>query len=399
MRFQVRVLRAGEGVTALALEAVDAQAASIQAQAQGYTVLSVRSQAHRSILAVLSGRMGASFPITLFSQELLTLLRAGLNLVEAIEALAEKESRPDHRKLLHSLIARLYEGQPLSAALRQYPAIFPPLYVATVQASEKTGDIDEALARFVTYQSQVDVVRKRIVSASIYPILLTLAGTLVTLFLLLFVVPKFSHIYQDIGHDLPLFSQLLMGWGQFLESHRPLVIGSVLGVMAATAWVVMHPAFRRALMKRLWRVPGLGERLKVYQLARFYRTLGMLLRGGIPVVPALEMVTGLLPPALQRPLALATQGVREGRPISSAMESHGLTTPVSVRLLRVGERTGDMGAMMERIAGFHDDEIARWVDWFTRLFEPLLMIFIGWVIGLIVVLMYLPIFELAGSIQ
>ena len=152
-------------------------------------------------------------------------------------------------------------------------------------------------------------------------------------------------------------------------------------------------------MRALWRIPAVGERIRVYQLARFYRTLGMLLRGGIPIVTALEMVSGLLENALRGQLALASDCIREGQPISYAMETYGLTTPVALRLLRVGEHTGGMGEMTERIANFYDEEMARWVDWFTRLFEPLLMAFIGLVIGFIVILMYFPIFELAGSIQ
>ena len=143
----------------------------------------------------------------------------------------------------------------------------------------------------------------------------------------------------------------------------------------------------------------MGQRWRIYQLARFYRTLGMLLRGGTPIVPAMGMASGLLSVALQERLGGASVAIKEGQSISQAMEGHDLTTPVALRMLRVGERTGRMGEMMERIAAFHDDETARWVELFTRLFEPILMAAIGIVIGVIVVLMYLPIFELAGAIQ
>jgi len=146
-------------------------------------------------------------------------------------------------------------------------------------------------------------------------------------------------------------------------------------------------------------LPSLGRRLHVYQLARFYRSLGMLLRGGMPVVTSLQMVSDLLETSLRGQLALASTRIREGHALSSAMEQYGLTTPVALRMLRVGERTGRMGEMMERIAAFYEEETARWVERFTKLFEPLLMVFIGLVIGGIVVLMYFPIFELAGSIQ
>jgi general secretion pathway protein F len=149
----------------------------------------------------------------------------------------------------------------------------------------------------------------------------------------------------------------------------------------------------------LSKIKTIGERIRIYQLARFYRSLGMLLRGGMPAVASLELVTGLLPGALNTRLLSATQLIRNGTPISVAMEGAGLTTPVSARMLRVGERTGQMGEMMERIAAFYDSEISIWIDWFVRLFEPLLMAFIGVAIGFIVVVMYFPIFELAGSIR
>jgi general secretion pathway protein F len=156
---------------------------------------------------------------------------------------------------------------------------------------------------------------------------------------------------------------------------------------------------RAAISRRVWRLPGVGEKLRVFQLTRFYRTVGMLLSGGIPVVSALAMAEGLLHPELRVRLANAAKDIREGKPTSQAMESAGLTTPVALRMLRVGERSGRMGEMMEAIAAFHDEELERAVDWFTRLVEPLLMALIGLTIGVIVVLLYMPIFELAGSLE
>jgi general secretion pathway protein F len=148
-----------------------------------------------------------------------------------------------------------------------------------------------------------------------------------------------------------------------------------------------------------WRIPALGKRLRIYQLARFYRTLGMLLKGGTPIMPALQSVSGLLDVALQTRMKNAALAINEGQPISQAMEDAELTTPVASRMLAVGERGGNIGDMMERIAGFYDEELSRWIEWFTRLFEPILMLMIGLVIGVVVLLLYMPIFELAGNIQ
>lgn len=396
MRYEVKALRDGDGLVALALDAADANDAAVQVRAQGYTVIAIR--ARRSWL-VWPGQRKTAFPLVLFSQELLALLDAGLALVESLETLAEKEQRPDVRKTLGKITAALYEGHPLSVALQQSGANFPPLYVATVRASEKTGALAEALSRYVAYQSQMDGVRRQIVSASIYPALLAIVGGLVTLFLLLYVVPRFSHIYADIGGDLPLLSRLLIGWGRFLGEHGALVLGGMVFLLVALVYVATRPAFKQWIERRLWQMPTIGMRMQLYQLARFYRSLGMLLRGGMPVVTALQMVSDLLRSSMRGQLDLASAGIREGRSISQAMEEYRLTTPVALRMLRVGERTGRMGEMMERIAAFYEEETARWVERFTKLFEPLLMIFIGLVIGGIVVLMYFPIFELAGSLQ
>ena len=395
MRYELTALKGGEGVVRLAVEAPDEAAARQQAHAQGLTVLAAR--AARRALPDLARLFAPRFPLGLFSQELLALLEAGLSLPETLETLAEKESRPEHRRVFVSLRDALFEGHSLSRALERFPEHFPPLYVATVRASERTGDLGEALARYIDYQARVDQVRRKVVSASIYPAVLIVVGGLVTLFLLAYVVPRFSGIYEDSDRELPWLSRVLMRWGQLLNEHGALVAAGVAALLVGA--VLGFTQLRRAAFVVAQRVPAIAERIRVYQLARFYRTVGMLLTGGTPLPQALGMVAGLLTPALRDRLTLATQRIREGTAVSTAMETCGLTTPVAVRMLRVGERSGNMGEMMERIAVFHDDEIARWVDWFTRLFEPLLMAAIGVVIGVIVVLMYLPIFELAGSLQ
>lgn len=396
MRFQITAIRGVAGVTALALEASDAAEATRQAMSQGYKVIAVRTGTTWLRMPTLPR---AGFPLVQFSQELQFLLQAGLPLVEAVATLADREQRPDIRATLSGIVLCLQQGQPFSYALRQSAGQFPPLYVASIQASEKTGALAEALSRYVAYQLQVDRVRRQVVSASIYPALLGIVGSLVALFMLGFVVPRFSHIYADIGRDLPMLSRWLMGWGQFIADHTLFALGAVIAGVAALAVLVSQPTSRQRLLSGLWHLPGIGRRMHDYQLARFYRSLGMLLRGGMPVVTALQMAMDLLQGTLRGQLARASADIQEGQPISRAMERNQLTTPVAFRLLMVGERTGRMGEMMERIAEFHEEETARWVEGFTRLFEPLLMVLVGGVIGLIVLLMYFPIFDLAGSIQ
>ncbi len=398
MRFEIRALRHGTDVTTLVLDAANADDAADQARQQGLAVLKVRTSA--PALGRLFSRESRTFPLGLFSQELLTLLEAGLSVVDAIETLKEKEAKAERQQLLAQVVAHLYQGQSLSQALEQFPGVFPPLYIATVRASEKTGDLPEALARYVAYQAQLDVVRKKIVSAAIYPVMLACTGLLVIAFLLGYVVPRFSRIFEDIGRgEVPFMSRLLIKWGGLVHEHGVMILVVIGSVAAVLALWLMQPSTRRWLFDRVTAIPAIGERMRVYQLARFYRTVGMLLRGGMPIMPSLSMTADLLQGPLKARLGDSAARIREGMPISVAMEAYGLTTPVSLRMLRVGERTGRMGEMMERIARFYDDEIARWVDWFVRLFEPMLMAVIGIVIGGIVVMMYFPIFELAGSIQ
>lgn len=393
MEYQVKAVR-GKEMALLNILAQHAEEAKAQARAKGYTPIAVSSKTLQFKL-----QTGKKFPLASFSQELLALLEAGLNLVESIETLAEKESRSQVKNALDALLEALYQGQTFSTALEQQPTIFPILYVATVRASEKTGDLAESLTRYVSYEQQIGLVKKKIISASIYPILLIAVGGLVIFFLLGFVVPKFSQIYEDTGSNLPFLSQLLLQWGVFLESHGKTFL-MVLGAgLAAIIYALSQASVRKWLMQQFWRIPAIGERLRVFQLARFYRTLGMLLKGGTPIVAALGSVAGLLDVSLKANMQKATLTIQQGQPVSTAMELAGLTTPVALRMLRVGERGGKIGDMMERVAAFYDEELSRWIEWFTKLFEPLLMLFIGLVIGVVVLLLYMPIFELAGSVQ
>ena len=396
MRFELKAVNADGRVESLDLQGLDRTSAIQQAESRGYTVLAVRARAG---LGLPWTGAQARFPLTLFSQELLVLLKAGLPLVEAIETLAERERRSEFRALLERIAAILRQGNKLSYALQQFPQAFPALYVATIQASERTSDLAPSLARYIAYQAQLEAIRKRLVNASIYPVLLLTVGGLVSFFLLAYVVPRFSRIYEERSIDLPVFSKILLGWGQLVEGHGTLVMGAFVVLLVGAIYGLRQAKIKARIENALWRLPAIGERLKLYQLARFYRTIGMLLRGGTPLLAALQMSSELLHPLLRERLAAASRSVSEGRPVSESMEANGLTTTIAMRMLAVGEKGGNMGEMMERIAEFHDEEISRWVDWFTRLFEPLLMAAIGLVIGAIVVLMYMPIFELAGSLQ
>jgi general secretion pathway protein F len=394
MKFDALAIDARQQVVALNLDAANAALAAEEVRKQGLSLISLESRGVRLSLA-----RRKRFPATLFSMELMSLLEAGLNLVEALQTLAEKEGYGERQEVLSGLLAAISRGEPFSQAVAGFPQHFSPLYVATVKASERTGSMREALGRYIAYQEELERVRKKIVSASIYPVILMVVGTLVIGFLMFYVVPRFARVYEDMASTLPFFSRLLLGFGNFVGNNAlALGLSGILFVTAA-AWALSRSEIRAWLNTRLWRIPALGERMKVYQLARLYRTAGMLLNAGIPAVRALDMVRDLLAAHLRPSLTRAKTLIEQGQPMSAAMGAAGLATPVAARMMSVGERSGDMGEMFIQIARFHDDEVARFIDWFTRAFEPLLMAVLGLSVGAVVVLMYMPIFELAGSIK
>ena len=394
MEFRVKVLDGSCGVSACVIDAVNEADARRQVALRSLRVISLEPV--RRLRRVLRQ---PQLQLAVFSQQLVSLLDAGLSLVEALEALAHKDSATGTQRVLERILLRLYEGQTLATAIAEHPATFPELYVASVRASERSGALRAALTRYIAYQQQADALRKTLVNACIYPAVLLVAGLLVTLFLMGYVVPRFSSIYEDLGSDLPLASRILLQWGQLLDAHTGLVVVGAVATLAGAGYALSRPAARAAAGAWIARIPSVGRQLHVYQLARLYRTTGMLIRGGIPAVPALRMAAGVVRASSRAAYAAATRAVTEGQSLAAAMESHGLTTAVAARMLRVGERSGNMGEMMERIADFCDEELARWVAVVTRLIEPVLMIVIGLIIGVIVVLMYFPIFQLAGSIR
>src|SRR5687767_8223749 len=395
MRYRVKALRGASEVALLPVDALNEVEATEFARRQGYEVVSVRREGAFSF--GVPGR--SAFPVIQFSQELIALLRAGLTIVEAAEILHRKEENTKHRDMLNDLLTKLRQGVKFSAALGSFPALFSPLYVATIRANERTGSIRDALDRYVSYQSQIEGIRSRIISASIYPVLLLGVGGLVILFLLGYVVPRFSRVYQDAGERLPVLSKWLMQTGQAMDNHGWIVLGSAIGIAVIAYYLISLPTTKRYLFGAVFRLPVLGPRKRIYELAQFYRTVSMLLRSGLPVIAALGMAKGMLSAPLQENLERAAQQVRNGISFSEAMSAQGLTTVVAHSMMVVSERSGSLSDMLDVVAAFHEDELSRWVDRFSRVFEPVLMTIIGIIVGLIVVFMYMPVFELAETIQ
>ncbi len=397
MQFDVRALSADAVVAQLSVDALDEIDARRQVEARGMYVASI-SASRGGLGKAIGWRTSAGMSLVLFSQELLALLSAGLGVVEALEALLEKEGSPVVASVLTRLLAGLREGKRFSSVLAEQPERFPPLYVGIVKAAEGTSDLPRSLARYIDYQQRVDAVRGKLASAAIYPTILLLVGGGVSGFLMTYVVPRFAEVYQGAGRNLPFMSQLLLGWGQFAANHTSVLL-AILGAIAALGVLGVRRLRGGGLVRLLSRLPGIGERVRIYELSRLYLTLGMLSEGGIPIVHAIDTVQAMVSPTMRHNLQQARLMVEAGMPLSVAFDKHHLTTPISLRMLRVGERSGDLGPMLTQSAAFYDGEISRWIDRFTRTFEPLLMAAIGLVVGAIVVLLYMPIFDLAGDMS
>lgn len=398
MQFDVRALSAEQQILVFQLEAGDAAHAQALLLARGLSVLSLKPTTGWD-MGLLRGRSGKKqFDLLLFAQELLALISAGLSVVEALDALLERAEQATARTVLQRLRDGLQQGQRLSVALAQQGEFFPPLFVGVVQAAEGTSDLPRALERYVSYETRLQVLRHKVVSAAIYPGILFSVGLAVALFLLGYVVPRFATVYQSSSRPLPWASQMLLGWGKFASSYA-LWLALALGLgIVAVVWGARQ-LMRTGHWARLvnW-LPGARQRLEILVLTRLYLTLGMLLEGGIPIVRAMQLSEAVLPVDTVAKLQAARHAVGQGDSLSNALERHGLATPVSLRMLRVGEQTGQMGAMLGRTAAFYDTETTRWIKQFSKAFEPLLMAAIGVVIGFIVVLLYMPIFDLAGSL-
>lgn len=394
--FEVRCLQA-DGVVSRRVEAPDAQAVAALLGVPPQSVLGVEPV---SVASESSGsRRAHRFPLRLFSKELSVLLAAGIPLLEAVVTLREKEDVPATAAALTAVEASLQAGESFSTALAVRPEAFDALFISVVSSAERTGQLQDALRAHSEYLAWVETLRDRLVSASVYPLLLLYAGAAVVLFLLIYVVPRFAGLLDGIDGDVPAASRALLAIGQWTGTH-PWSSAAIALLLMASPWAAwQQPMLRERLLGMAWSVPLLAARLRLLALARLYRTLSMLLAAGVPAVAALRTARGVIAPHLRASLDAATAGVEQGQRLSEALLAQGLTTPVSVRMVRVGERSGSVGEMFGEAAAFYDEELTRLTEVVTRLISPLLMLLMGGVIGTVVVLMYLPIFQLMESVQ
>jgi len=329
-------------------------------------------------------------------QELRTLLQAGMTVVEAIETLQAQVTDPGRANLQAQL---LQQGQALSAAMQSLEA-FPMVLVASVRASERTSSLAEALSDYLRYHEMVETLRKKVISAAIYPALVLGLGLVVSFFLLMVVLPRFAAMYADLRGAMTWSTQLLVFTSRFVRAHQAGLLG---GALVLVAGLVL--AWRRGLVQQGVARIGLaigpiGRAITQFRLAKLFHSMTVMFRGGYTLDEVLVRCEGLaLGAELDRALAVARAALNRGVRVSTAFAEAGLADTVTHRLLAVGERSGNFERVLQTIADRHAASFATFMDRATRIVEPVLLLFVALLVGGIVVLMYLPIFDIASSIR
>ncbi len=381
-------------------EAADQETLRQSLEEQGFFVFEIRKKSFQLLMEKGIGRRKVDAKDLLtFNQELLVLLKAGLPIIQALDTILEKSGKGGLPEVLGEVREDIKGGAALSDAFEKHPRVFSHLYVASIRAGERTGDLPQTLRRYIAFQKRVEGFRKKVVAAFVYPaILLTLASCVVT-FLLLYVVPTFTKIFADAGSQLPLPTQVLIAFTSVLKRYILFLIGIIVAaIMLFRRWKMTDQG--RFLVDG-WklRIPLIGNVISIYAVAGFSRTLATILGSGIPVVEALRMSVGTLNnKVLERRLLEAVIRVEEGTMMTTAMEKVGIMPPLALRMLGVGETTGALEEMLGEISDYFEEEIDRKLQFLTTVIEPAIFIVMGIIIGAIIITMYLPIFKLAGAV-
>ncbi len=335
-----------------------------------------------------------------FARDVSLMLSSGLSLMDSLKTLRERAGT-SVAQLIDQVTLRLTQGETLSQAMLGSGA-FRPALLACVRASELTGDLADSLDRYAANAAKLRGMRTRMVSALVYPVLLVAVASAVVVFLLVYVVPRFAMVLETGGRDLPLMSRLLIAVGRTLNA-VPTAAWVALGALALYGVVALVQAARdrrleTALTNLAVRIPGVRDIVRAFGHSQFARSGAMLVRSGVPVLKAMAMCRELLVGADRSGLDRALAASSAGAPLAAALHDQGLVDNLGLRVLRVAEQTGALESALERLADVHDHALERTLDRVGRLIEPILMLGIGLVVGGIVVLMYLPIFQLAASI-
>ncbi len=336
----------------------------------------------------------------IFNQELATLLRAGMPLVQSLDLLKGRVTSPTLRRVLEDVYERVRAGSALSDAFVAQGDLFPRVYTASLLAGERSGNLDAVLRRYVEYTKVIATIKRKTVSALVYPaMLIALSLTLVS-FIVLKVVPAFSDFYNSFGAELPLVTRFIVGGSAFLREQFPVIIGVlVVAVVAVLAWV-RRPGQQARFDALMLRVPVLGDVAGKFATSQMARTLATLLGGGLPLVNALDIAAQSVGNQyMARQLDIVSTRVREGESFTRALEARGVFPDVAVKMAEVGESTGALQEMLNTVADFYDEEIATHMERFVTLVEPVMLVIMGAVIAGLLLALYMPLFQLSSVVS
>lgn len=368
---------------------------------KGLYILSLQRRGGLTGVSFTSGRRGrvGRQEFLVFNQELATLLKAGMPLVQSLDILRQRVTNPTFKAVLDAVHERVKAGTSLSDAFAEHGTLFPAVYSASLMAGERSGNLDSVIRRYVAYEKVIGTVRKRTISALIYPIILVTMMLVLIGIIVLKVVPSFSDFYGNFDRPLPVSTQIVVAFSNFfLENIWLIVAATAAAVVLGAVWV-RQPAQRIRLHKLLLELPWAGETIRKFGTAQLARTLATLLGGGIPLVNAIEISVRSMS---NRYLASQLDGVRrrvqEGQSFATSLLQDGSFPDVAVKMVEVGEQTGALQEMLNSLADFYDEEIETEVSRFITLVEPILLVIMGVIIAVVVLALYMPLFELSSVV-
>jgi type IV pilus assembly protein PilC len=386
-----------EDGTSVSSEAIAASAEELrqELESKGYLVLSLATKKIR-----LGSRGASEKDFLLFNQEFVTLIKAGLPILQAFDILHKRTANPHFRNILETIIYDIKGGTALSDAMAQHPAYFPLLYTSTVRAGEKSGALVDVLKRFIVYQKKMISVVGKLKMALAYPIFLVIALLGVLTLFFLYIIPNFTKMYSDQTGSLPFLTTMLISFTTTVTRFAPFILAGMIAAGFGIAMWRKTDTGRTSLDAMQLRIPLLRSFITQYFLAQITRTLATVLRGGIPLVQALDTTAGVINNrVLARRLSEVRSLVTEGVSFADACERTRLTSDMTVRMIEVGESSGDLPQMLEDVADFYDQEVENRLTTLTTLIEPVLMLCMGLVMAVIVVALYLPIFEMGAHFK
>jgi type IV pilus assembly protein PilC len=398
--FQLQYSDAGGHVHNLVVQGTSDHEVRDRYARQGFLVYSVRAKGGGLGIALPGSRKKLNLEkFLIFNQQFVTLIRAGLPIMKALDLLAERLTDPKLRPYINAIREDVRKGALLSDAFRAQE-VFPKIYVTSVMAGEKSGSLVEVLERYVTYQRLALGVRKKVLVSLMYPSVLVVLVICLMVFLITYVVPSFASLYESMSAQLPSITLFLIAIG---TSARTYVLGwaAVLAIAGVAFYTWSRREASREILDRVKiKVPLLGDIWIKYQVAQFSRVLSTLLAGGIPLVQGLETSADSLgTPLLSKTLLKAGRMVREGQALSASLSATGVFPPLAVDMIEVGESTGALPAMLSSVAEFYEDDVNTKMTAVLSLIEPAIMIFMGMFVAFVLIALYLPIFSLADTIK